>query len=63
MWSRQRASRSTFICHKKRSPKLIGSTRQRVNQILKDYETNSLLKQQYGFILLLDQANFEKLLA
>jgi CRP/FNR family transcriptional regulator, cyclic AMP receptor protein len=43
--------------------KLIGSTRQRVNQILKDYETNSLLKQQYGFILLLDQANFEKLLA
>jgi CRP/FNR family transcriptional regulator, cyclic AMP receptor protein len=43
--------------------KLIGSTRQRVNQILKDYETNSLLKQQYGFILLLDQANLEKLLA
>lgn len=40
---------------------LIGSTRQRVNQILKDWETADLLKQQYGSILLLDPANFQKL--
>ncbi len=40
---------------------LIGSTRQRVNQILKDWETARLVDQQYGRVTLLNQAKLEKL--
>lgn len=40
---------------------LIGSTRQRVNQILKAWEAELILKQQYGRILLMDQFKLEQL--
>ena len=40
---------------------LIGSSRQRVNQILKDWEHERMVEHQYGRILLLDQARLEKL--
>lgn len=40
---------------------LIGSTRQRVNQILKSWEAELVLQQQHGHILLLDQKKLEKL--
>jgi DNA-binding XRE family transcriptional regulator len=36
--------------------RLIGSTRQRVNQILKDWEPRDIVKHEYGRIFLLDQA-------
>jgi CRP/FNR family transcriptional regulator, cyclic AMP receptor protein len=41
--------------------RLIGSTRQRVNQILKDWEPRDMVKHDYGRIFLLDQAKLEKL--
>jgi CRP/FNR family transcriptional regulator, cyclic AMP receptor protein len=40
---------------------LIGATRQRVNQILNDWELDGIVEQQYGRILLLDEAKLEKL--
>lgn len=40
---------------------MIGATRQRVNQILKNWELDQMIKQQYGRILLLDQIKFENL--
>lgn len=40
---------------------LIGSTRQRVNQILKEWEHSGLVDQQYGRVTLLNQAKLEKL--
>ena len=40
---------------------LIGSTRQRVNQILKDWELEAIVEQQYGRLLLLDQARLERM--
>ena len=40
---------------------LIGSWRQRVNQILKSWERDGVLEQRYGRITLLDQAGLEKL--
>jgi CRP/FNR family cyclic AMP-dependent transcriptional regulator len=42
--------------------KLIGSTRQRVNQILRDWETDNLLEHRHGRIFLPDEASFKKLL-
>lgn len=39
---------------------LIGSTRQRVNQILKDWQNAGLVNQQYGRVTLLNQAKLEK---
>jgi len=41
--------------------RLIGSTRQRVNQILGDWEPRNIVKHDYGRIFLLDQAKLEKL--
>jgi CRP-like cAMP-binding protein len=38
---------------------LIGSTRQHVNQILKDWDLEGVVEQQYGQITLLDQARLE----
>lgn len=40
---------------------LIGATRQRVNQILKDWEAGGLIRQQYGLIVLLNESLLEKL--
>ena len=40
---------------------LIGSTRQRVNQILKEWELAGTVEQQYGHLTLLDRALLEKL--
>lgn len=40
---------------------LIGATRQRVNQILKTWEAEFILEQQYGRILLRDQGKLEKI--
>lgn len=40
---------------------LIGSTRQRVNQILKSWESRKIITQNYGCILLLDQAKLQRL--
>jgi CRP-like cAMP-binding protein len=42
--------------------KMVGSTRQRVNQILHDWELANLLMQQYGRIILLDPVKLEKIL-
>jgi len=39
--------------------RLIGSTRQRVNQIFKDWESKDIVKHDYGRIFLLDQARLE----
>jgi CRP-like cAMP-binding protein len=41
---------------------LIGATRQRVNQILKMWESEFILEQQYGRILLLDQSKLESII-
>ncbi len=40
---------------------LVGATRQRINQIVKDWEIAGLIDQQYGRILLLNRASLEKL--
>jgi CRP/FNR family cyclic AMP-dependent transcriptional regulator len=40
---------------------LVGVTRQRINQILKDWQREGLIDHQYGQITLLDEARFEKL--
>ncbi|HMR29376.1 MAG TPA: Crp/Fnr family transcriptional regulator [Geminicoccaceae bacterium] len=40
---------------------LIGSTRQRVNQILKSWEARGILSQQYGRIVVRDQDRLERL--
>lgn len=40
---------------------LIGSTRQRVNQILKSWETHKIIDQKYGRILVVDQDKLERL--
>jgi CRP-like cAMP-binding protein len=40
---------------------LIGATRQRANQILKNWEHDGILEQKYGQILLLHRARLEKL--
>ena len=40
---------------------LIGSTRQRVNQILKEWEAAGTVDQQYGHLTLLDRARLEQL--
>jgi CRP-like cAMP-binding protein len=40
---------------------LIGSTRQRVNQILKEWELAGTVEQQYGRLTLLDRARLEQL--
>ena len=38
---------------------LIGATRQRVNQILKAWESEGIIHQQYGDVTLLDRARLE----
>ena len=43
------------------APSLIGYTRQRVNQILKDWELEAIVEQQYGRLLLLDQSRLERM--
>ena len=40
---------------------LVGVTRQRINQILKDWQHEGLIDHQYGQVTLLDEARFEKL--
>lgn len=40
---------------------LIGSTRQRVNQILRGWEAEEILEQQYGRILMVDREKLEKI--
>lgn len=40
---------------------LIGATRQRVNQVLKDWEAGGLIRQQYGLIVLLNENLLKKL--
>jgi CRP-like cAMP-binding protein len=40
---------------------LIGSTRQRVNQILKDWESEGLIEQKYGAVTLSNLKRLEKL--
>lgn len=40
---------------------LVGATRQRINQLLKNWELQGVVEQQYGRILLLDRAALEKL--
>jgi CRP/FNR family transcriptional regulator, cyclic AMP receptor protein len=40
---------------------LIGATRQRINQILQDWERAAIIRQQYGRILVLDRGRLEKL--
>jgi CRP/FNR family transcriptional regulator, cyclic AMP receptor protein len=40
---------------------LVGVTRQRINQILKDWQREGLIDHQYGQVTLLDEARFEKL--
>lgn len=42
---------------------LIGTTRQRVSQILKDWKTKGLISYGYGHILLRDRQTFEKMIA
>ena len=42
---------------------LIGATRQRVNQIFKEWEAEGVVQQQYGHTTLLDQAHLERLAA
>lgn len=41
--------------------KLLGTTRQRVNQLLKQWEQSGLIQQKYGRIRLLDQARLQSL--
>lgn len=42
---------------------LIGATRQRVNQILKDWKVENIVMQRYGQIVLVDQARLEQIAA
>lgn len=56
-----RGSRIELHLSQKSLAQLIGATRQRVNQILKDWKRDRVVEQQHGRILLLNRPRLEKL--